>query len=102
MALAIFGTGIGVSGSQWGLMRQPPRSIPPKVGHRRQLVHAVGCCGAIVGSLSARHDDGDESPFSTLLTLLHGSGCGQRGMLILLTLAVRHSDRYHAPPPPAS
>ena len=52
MALAIFGTGIGISGSQVGLNALTATLYLPKPRDRVSWSNAVGRCGAIVGSLS--------------------------------------------------
>ena len=92
MALAIFGTGIGVSGSQVGLNALTATLYPTQ--SRATGVswsNAVGRCGAIVGSLSGGMMMAMNLSFSTLFYVIAVPAAVSAGMLILLTLAVRHS-----------
>jgi MFS family permease len=78
MALAIFGTGIGVSGSQVGLNALTATLYPTQ--SRATGVswsNAVGRCGAIVGSLSGGMMMA-MNLFQYVVLRYCGSGCGQR------------------------
>jgi Arabinose efflux permease len=90
MALAIFGTGIGISGSQVGLnaltaMLYPTQSRATGVSWS----NAVGRCGAIVGSLSGGVMMAMNFSFDTLFFVIAVPAAISAVMLTLLTLAVR-------------
>ncbi|MVT03725.1 aromatic acid/H+ symport family MFS transporter [Enterobacter sp. 10-1] len=90
MALAIFGTGIGVSGSQVGLNALTATLYPTQ--SRATGVswsNAVGRCGAIVGSLSGGMMMAMNFSFDTLFFVIAVPAAISAGMLILLTLVVR-------------
>ncbi|WP_159236718.1 MULTISPECIES: 3-hydroxybenzoate transporter MhbT [Raoultella] len=91
MALAIFGTGIGVSGSQVGLNALTATLYPTQ--SRATGVswsNAVGRCGAIVGSLSGGMMMAMNFSFDTLFFVIAVPAAISAGMLILLTLVVRN------------
>ncbi|MEO3991093.1 3-hydroxybenzoate transporter MhbT [Pseudocitrobacter cyperus] len=92
MALAIFGTGIGISGSQVGLnaltaMLYPTQSRATGVSWS----NAVGRCGAIVGSLSGGVMMAMNFSFDTLFYVIAVPAAISAIMLTLLTLAVRRT-----------
>lgn len=92
MALAIFGTGIGISGSQVGLnaltaMLYPTQSRATGVSWS----NAVGRCGAIVGSLSGGVMMAMNFSFDTLFFVIAVPAAISAVMLTLLTLAVRRT-----------
>lgn len=80
MALAIFGTGIGISGSQVGLNALTATLYPTQ--SRATGVswsNAIGRCGAIVGSLSGGMMMALNFSFDTLFFCHCYSGGYQRG-----------------------
>lgn len=92
MALAIFGTGIGISGSQVGLnaltaMLYPTESRATGVSWS----NAVGRCGAIVGSLSGGVMMALNFSFDTLFYVIAVPAAISALMLTLLTLVVRRT-----------
>ncbi|WP_148875788.1 3-hydroxybenzoate transporter MhbT [Serratia marcescens] len=92
MALAIFGTGIGISGSQVGLnaltaMLYPTQSRATGVSWS----NAIGRCGAIVGSLSGGLMMAMNFSFDTLFFIIALPAAISMVMLILLTVVVRQS-----------
>ncbi|WP_434639735.1 MFS transporter [Klebsiella sp. I138] len=90
MALAIFGTGIGVSGSQVGLNALTATLYPTQ--SRATGVswsNAVGRCGAIVGSLSGGMMMAMNFSFDTLFFVIAAPAAISAVMLMLLTRVVR-------------
>ncbi|EKZ5284962.1 aromatic acid/H+ symport family MFS transporter [Klebsiella aerogenes] len=90
MALAIFGTGIGVSGSQVGLNALTATLYPTQ--SRATGVswsNAIGRCGAIVGSLSGGMMMAMNLSFDTLFYVIAVPAAIGAVMLIMLMLAVR-------------
>ncbi|WP_061709728.1 3-hydroxybenzoate transporter MhbT [Pseudenterobacter timonensis] len=91
MAAAIFGTGIGISGSQVGLNALTATLYPTQ--SRATGVswsNAIGRCGAIVGSLSGGIMMAMNFSFDTLFFVIAVPAAISAVMLALLTLAVRH------------
>ncbi|MDG1644446.1 MFS transporter [Klebsiella huaxiensis] len=102
MALAIFGTGIGISGSQVGLNALTATLYPTQ--SRATGVswsNAVGRCGAIVGSLSGGVMMAMNFSFDTLFFVIAVPAVVSAVMLILLTLAVRNPTSVPAALPSA-
>lgn len=102
MALAIFGTGIGISGSQVGLNALTATLYPTQ--SRATGVswsNAVGRCGAIVGSLSGGMMMAMNFSFDTLFFVIAVPAVVSAVMLILLTLAVRNPTSVPAALPSA-
>lgn len=102
MALAIFGTGIGISGSQVGLNALTATLYPTQ--SRATGVswsNAVGRCGAIVGSLSGSVMMAMNFSFDTLFFVIAVPAVVSAVMLILLTLAVRNPTSVPAALPSA-
>jgi AAHS family 4-hydroxybenzoate transporter-like MFS transporter len=100
MALAIFGTGIGISGSQVGLnaltaMLYPTQSRATGVS----WANAIGRCGAIVGSVSGGVMMALNFSFDTLFYVIAVPAAISAIMLTLLTLAVRRTTRVPNPLP---
>lgn len=92
MALAIFGTGIGISGSQVGLNALTATLYPTQ--SRATGVswsNAVGRCGAIVGSLSGGLMMGMNFSFDTLFFIIAVPAAISAVMLTLLITVVRQS-----------
>ncbi|MBZ7349065.1 aromatic acid/H+ symport family MFS transporter [Klebsiella michiganensis] len=102
MALAIFGTGIGISGSQVGLNALTATLYPTQ--SRATGVswsNAVGRCGAIVGSLSGGVMMAMNFSFDTLFFVIAVPAVVSAVMLVLLTLAVRNPTSVPAALPSA-
>mgnify|MGYP000953974545 FL=1 len=102
MALAIFGTGIGVSGSQVGLNALTATLYPTQ--SRATGVswsNAIGRCGAIVGSLSGGVIMAMNFSFDTLFFVIAVPAVVSAVMLVLLTLAVRNPTSVPAALPSA-
>lgn len=94
MALAIFGTGIGISGSQVGLNALTATLYPTQ--SRATGVswsNAIGRCGAIVGSVSGGMMMAMNFSFDTLFFVIAVPAAISAVMLTLLTLVVRQSSR---------
>lgn len=94
MALAIFGTGIGISGSQVGLNALTATLYPTQ--SRATGVswsNAVGRCGAIVGSVSGGVMMAMNFSFDTLFFVIAVPAAISALVLTLLTLVVRQSSR---------
>ncbi|HCR3981463.1 TPA: aromatic acid/H+ symport family MFS transporter [Kluyvera ascorbata] len=94
MALAIFGTGIGISGSQVGLNALTATLYPTQ--SRATGVswsNAIGRCGAIVGSVSGGMMMAMNFSFDTLFFVIAVPAAVSAVMLTLLTLVVRQSSR---------
>ena len=94
MALAIFGTGIGISGSQVGLNALTATLYPTQ--SRATGVSwssAIGRCGAIVGSVSGGMMMAMNFSFDTLFFVIAVPAAVSAVMLTLLTLVVRQSSR---------
>ncbi|WP_065357690.1 MFS transporter [Kluyvera georgiana] len=94
MALAIFGTGIGISGSQVGLNALTATLYPTQ--SRATGVswsNAIGRCGAIVGSVSGGMMMAMNFSFDTLFFVIAVPAVVSAVMLTLLTLVVRQSSR---------
>ncbi|WP_333501489.1 aromatic acid/H+ symport family MFS transporter [Kluyvera genomosp. 2] len=94
MALAIFGTGIGISGSQVGLNALTATLYPTQ--SRATGVswsNAVGRCGAIVGSVSGGMMMAMNFSFDTLFFVIAVPAAVSAVMLTLLTLVVRRPSR---------
>lgn len=92
MALAIFGTGIGISGSQVGLNALTATLYPTQ--SRATGVswsNAVGRCGAIVGSLSGGLMMAMNFSFDTLFFIIAVPAAISAVMLTLLITVVRQS-----------
>ncbi|MVY04647.1 MFS transporter, partial [Escherichia coli] len=92
MALAIFGTGIGISGSQVGLNALTATLYPTQ--SRATGVswsNAVGRCGAIVGSLSGGAMMAMNFSFDTLFFIIAVPAAISAVMLTLLITVVRQS-----------
>lgn len=92
MALAIFGTGIGISGSQVGLNALTATLYPTQ--SRATGVswsNAVGRCGAIVGSLSGGVMMAMNFSFDTLFFIIAVPAAISAVMLALLITVVRQS-----------
>lgn len=92
MALAIFGTGIGISGSQVGLNALTATLYPTQ--SRATGVswsNAVGRCGAIVGSLSGGLMMAMNFSFDTLFFIIAVPAAISAVMLSLLITVVRQS-----------
>jgi AAHS family 4-hydroxybenzoate transporter-like MFS transporter len=92
MALAIFGTGIGISGSQVGLNALTATLYPTQ--SRATGVswsNAIGRCGAIVGSLSGGVMMAMNFSFDTLFFIIALPAALSTVMLMLLTAVVRLS-----------
>ncbi|EEO0940589.1 aromatic acid/H+ symport family MFS transporter [Salmonella enterica subsp. enterica] len=92
MALAIFGTGIGISGSQVGLNALTATLYPTQ--SRATGVswsNAIGRCGAIVGSLSGGMMMALNFSFDTLFFVIAIPAAISAVMLTLLTVVVRLS-----------
>lgn len=92
MALAIFGTGIGISGSQVGLNALTATLYPTQ--SRATGVswsNAVGRCGAIVGSLSGGVMMAMNFSFDTLFFIIAVPAAISAVMLTLLITVVRQS-----------
>ncbi|EHR8377186.1 MFS transporter, partial [Escherichia coli] len=92
MALAIFGTGIGISGSQVGLNALTATLYPTQ--SRATGVswsNAVGRCGAIVGSLSGGVMMTMNFSFDTLFFIIAVPAAISAVMLTLLITVVRQS-----------
>ena len=92
MALAIFGTGIGISGSQVGLNALTATLYPTQ--SRATSVswsNAVGRCGAIVGSLSGGVMMAMNFSFDTLFFIIAVPAAISAVMLTLLITVVRQS-----------
>ncbi|BAO34811.1 TPA: aromatic acid/H+ symport family MFS transporter [Serratia marcescens] len=90
MALAIFGTGIGISGSQVGLNALTATLYPTQ--SRATGVswsNAIGRCGAIVGSLAGGVMMAMNFSFETLFFIIAVPAAFSTVMLILLTAVVR-------------
>ena len=92
MALAIFGTGIGISGSQVGLNALTATLYPTQS-------RATG--GAIVGSLSGGVMMAMNFSFDTLFFVIAVPAVVSAVMLVLLTLAVRNPTSVPAALPSA-
>lgn len=102
MALAIFGTGIGISGSQVGLNALTATLYPTQ--SRATGVswsNAIGRCGAIVGSLSGGVMMAMNFSFDTLFFVIAVPAVVSAVMLVLLTLAVRNPTSVPAALPSA-
>lgn len=87
MALAVFGTGIGVSGSQVGLNAVTATLYPTQ--SRATGVswsNAVGRCGAIVGSLSGGMMMTTDLAFNTLFFIIAAPAAMSAVILLLLAL----------------
>lgn len=100
MALAIFGTGIGVSGSQVGLNALTATLYPTQ--SRATGVswsNAIGRCGAIVGSLSGGMMMAMNLSFDTLFFIIAIPAAISAVMLMLLTLVVSQSAPATSPLP---
>lgn len=100
MALAIFGTGIGVSGSQVGLNALTATLYPTQ--SRATGVswsNAIGRCGAIVGSLSGGMMMAMNLSFDTLFFIIAIPAAISAVMLMLLTLVVSPSASVANPSP---
>ena len=94
MALAIFGTGIGISGSQVGLNALTATLYPTQ--SRATGVswsNAIGRCGAIVGSVSGGVMMAMNLSFDTLFFVIAVPAAISAVVLTLLTLVVRQSSR---------
>lgn len=94
MALAIFGTGIGISGSQVGLNALTATLYPTQ--SRATGVswsNAIGRCGAIVGSVSGGVMMAMNFSFDTLFFVIAVPAAISAVVLTLLTLVVRQSSR---------
>ncbi|HDT6543530.1 TPA: aromatic acid/H+ symport family MFS transporter [Kluyvera ascorbata] len=94
MALAIFGTGIGISGSQVGLNALTATLYPTQ--SRATGVswsNAIGRCGAIVGSVSGGMMMAMNFSFDILFFVIAVPAAVSAVMLTLLTLVVRQSSR---------
>ena len=94
MALAIFGTGIGISGSQVGLNALTATLYPTQ--SRATGVswsNAIGRCGAIVGSVSGGVMMAMNFSFDTLFFVIAVPAAISAVVLTLLTLGVRQSSR---------
>ncbi|HGE7236418.1 TPA: MFS transporter, partial [Serratia marcescens] len=92
MALAIFGTGIGISGSQVGLNALTATLYPTQ--SRATGVswsNAIGRCGAIVGSLAGGVMMAMNFSFDTLFFIIAVPAAISTVMLMLLTAVVRQS-----------
>ncbi len=92
MALAIFGTGIGISGSQVGLNALTATLYPTQ--SRATGVsssNAIGRCGAIVGSLSGGVMMAMNFSFDTLFFIIAVPAVISAVMLTLLIIVVRQS-----------
>lgn len=92
MALAIFGTGIGISGSQVGLNALTATLYPTQ--SRATGVswsNAIGRCGAIVGSLSGGVMMAMNFSFDTLFFIIAVPAAISAVMLTLLITVVRQS-----------
>lgn len=92
MALAIFGTGIGISGSQVGLNALTATLYPTQ--SRATGVswsNAVGRCGAIVGSLSGGVMMAMNFSFDNLFFIIAVPAAISAVMLTLLTVVIRQS-----------
>ena len=90
--MAIFGTGIGISGSQVGLNALTATLYPTQ--SRATGVswsNAVGRCGAIVGSLSGGMMMAMNFSFDTLFFVIAIPAAISAVMLAMLTAVVRHS-----------
>ena len=94
MALAFFGTGIGISGSQVGLNALTATLYPTQ--SRATGVswsNAIGRCGAIVGSVSGGVMMAMNFSFDTLFFVIAVPAAISAVVLTLLTLVVRQSSR---------
>lgn len=94
MALAIFGTGIGISGSQVGLNALTATLYPTQ--SRATGVswsNAIGRCGAIVGSVSGGMMMAMNFSFDTLFFVIAVPAAVSAVMLTLLTLVIRQTPR---------
>ena len=94
MALAIFGTGIGISGSQVGLNALTATLYPTQ--SRATGVswsNAIGRCGSIVGSVSGGVMMAMNFSFDTLFFVIAVPAAISAVVLTLLTLVVRQSSR---------
>lgn len=94
MALAIFGTGIGISGSQVGLNALTATLYPTQ--SRATGVswsNAIGRCGAIVGSISGGMMMAMNFSFDTLFFVIAVPAAVSAVMLTLLTLVIRQTPR---------
>lgn len=94
MALAIFGTGIGISGSQVGLNALTATLYPTQ--SRATGVswsNAVGRCGAIVGSVSGGMMMAMNFSFDTLFFVIAVPAAVSAVMLTLLTVVMRQPPR---------
>ena len=94
MALAVFGTGIGISGSQVGLNALTATLYPTQ--SRATGVswsNAIGRCGAIVGSVSGGMMMAMNFSFDTLFFVIAVPAAISAVVLTLLTLVVRQSSR---------
>jgi len=92
MALAIFGTGIGISGSQVGLNALTATLYPTQ--SRATGVswsNAIGRCGAIVGSLSGGVMMAMNFSFDNLFFIIAVPAAISAVMLMLLTVVIRQS-----------
>ena len=97
MALAIFGTGVGVSGSQVGLNALTATLYPTQCRATGvSWANAVGRCGAIVGSLSGGVMMAMNLAFDTLFLVIAVPALISAVMLILLT-AVRSQSLTPTP-----
>lgn len=93
MALAVFGTGIGISGSQVGLNALTATLYPTQ--SRATGVswsNAIGRCGAILGSLSGGMMMAMNFSFDTLFFIVAIPAVISAVMLVLLTLVVNKSS----------
>lgn len=92
MALAIFGTGIGISGSQVGLNALTATLYPTQCRATGvSWSNAVGRCGAIVGSLSGGMMMAFNVAFDTLFFIIAIPAAISAVMLMLLVVVVRRS-----------
>ncbi|WP_058913831.1 MFS transporter [Entomohabitans teleogrylli] len=90
MALAIFGTGIGISGSQVGLNALSATLYPTQCRATGvSWANAVGRCGAIVGSVSGGMMMAMNLSFGALFTIIALPALICALMLVLLTLSMR-------------
>lgn len=89
MALVVFGTGIGVSGSQVGLNAITATLYPTQSRATGvSWANAVGRCGAIVGSLSGGMMMAMNFSFDTLFFIIAVPAVISAVILMLLTLVV--------------
>ncbi|MBJ3815425.1 aromatic acid/H+ symport family MFS transporter [Shimwellia pseudoproteus] len=90
MALAIFGTGVGVSGSQVGINALSAMLYPTQCRATGvSWANAAGRCGAIVGSLSGGLMMAMNLAFDTLFLVIAVPALIAAAMLMLLTLVKR-------------